>query len=169
MTAKPGTQLTKVLRISDYRVLSPKQDTCVPTFKSQQHCRREGGETGRARDWGALLWNTSFWKWPGVANTNRLHAQDPQACRKGRTAVWRGLTRKRGSGGAEEQGRAVGCEYNHGSLCTGKRWPKSNMNIKEKPINFRASSGDQKDSPIYYGNQNQMFHLLASIKDVTYF
>lgn len=63
----------------------------------------------------------------------------------------------------------MGCEYNHSSLHTGMQRSKSNMNIKEKSINFRASSGDQKDFPVYYGNQNQTFHLLASIKDVTYF
>lgn len=45
----------------------------------------------------------------------------------------------------------------------------SNMNINEKSVHFRASSGDQKDFPICLGNQNKMFHLLASIKDVTYF
>lgn len=44
-------QQIKVLRISDHRVLSSKQDIFISTFKPQELCGREGGETVGVRDW----------------------------------------------------------------------------------------------------------------------
>ena len=94
---------------------------------------------------------------------------NPTGTQKRKTAVWRGLTRKTGQEELRNKRGQWGVSIITVPCIQVYNGQKSNMNIKEKSIHSRASSGDQKDFPIYYGNQNQIFHPLASIKGVTYF
>lgn len=55
------SSLTRVLRVSDYHVLVPKEGICMTSQKPQGTAWERGGKSVRAKVWAGVLRSTVFW------------------------------------------------------------------------------------------------------------